>query len=118
MRRLLLALGLGRLVCIGTLVLAALVLFDFVWHFGHVERFVALAALIATLAFILVRDLVQPLQQKWSDKDVLRTPMKVERLPIKIEQLTWQFLDMTADGGRMSIMWDTTMGSVPFRVSR
>jgi hypothetical protein len=53
-----------------------------------------------------------------SDKDVLRTSMKVETLPIKIEQLTWQFLDMTADGGRMSIMWGTTMGSVPFKVSR
>ena len=53
-----------------------------------------------------------------SDRDVLRTPMKVETLPIKIEQLTWQFLDMTADGGRMSVMWDTTMGSVPFRIAR
>jgi hypothetical protein len=53
-----------------------------------------------------------------ADKDVLRTAMKVEKLPMKIEQLTWQFLDMTADGGRMAIMWDTTMGSVPFRVSR
>ena len=53
-----------------------------------------------------------------SDRDVLRTPMKVETLPMKIEQLTWQFLDMTADGGRMAVMWDTTMGSVAFRVSR
>jgi hypothetical protein len=52
------------------------------------------------------------------DKDVLRTPMKVETLPMKVEQLTWQFLDMTDEGGRMAIMWDTTMGSVAFTVGR
>lgn len=53
-----------------------------------------------------------------SDKDVLRTPMKVETLPMRIEQLTWQFVDMTADRGRMAVMWDTTMGSVAFNVAR
>jgi hypothetical protein len=52
------------------------------------------------------------------DKDVLRTPMKVETLPMKVEQLTWQFLDMTEEGGRMAIMWGTTMGSVAFTVGR
>ena len=52
------------------------------------------------------------------DKDVLRAPMKVETLPIKYEQLTWEFFDMTPTSGRMAIMWDKTMASVPFTVSR
>ena len=52
------------------------------------------------------------------DKDVLRAPMKVDALPIKYEQLTWEFVDMTPTAGRMAIMWDRTMASVPFTVSR
>ncbi|MCC7008805.1 MAG: DUF2911 domain-containing protein [Acidobacteria bacterium] len=50
------------------------------------------------------------------DKDVVRAPMKVETLPYRIEQLTWQFADMTPTGGRMAIMWDRSMGSLPFTV--
>jgi hypothetical protein len=53
-----------------------------------------------------------------ADKDVVRTPMKVETLPMRVEQLTWQFVDMSADGGRMAVMWDKTMGSVAFSVAR
>lgn len=52
------------------------------------------------------------------EKDVTRAPMRVDALPYKVEQLTWEFVDMTADGGRMAIMWDRTMASVPFRFSR
>lgn len=51
-----------------------------------------------------------------ADRDVLRAPMKVETLPVTIEQLTWSFVDMTADAGRMAIMWDKTMASIPFSV--
>jgi hypothetical protein len=40
--------------------------------------------------------------------------MKVESLPFSVEQLTWSFVDMTADGGRMAIAWAKTMASVPF----
>lgn len=53
-----------------------------------------------------------------ADKDVVRAPMKVEALPVKFEQLTWEFVDMTADAGRMAVMWDKTMASVPFTVNR
>jgi hypothetical protein len=50
-----------------------------------------------------------------ADKDVARVQMKVEKLPFAVDQLTWTFLDMTADGGRIALMWSTTMASTPFR---
>ena len=48
-------------------------------------------------------------------KDVARVPMKIEMLPASVEQLTWAFLDMTTDGGRVAISWAKTMASVPFK---
>ncbi len=48
------------------------------------------------------------------DKDVLRVPMKVESLPFSVDQLTWTFLDMKNDGGRLALMWGNTLGSTPF----
>ncbi len=71
MRRLLLMLGVSRVVSVALVALVVLVLIDFFWHFGHVERFVALAALLGSVAFVVLRDLVQPLRQSWSDKEVL-----------------------------------------------
>jgi hypothetical protein len=50
------------------------------------------------------------------DKDVVRAPMKLESPPHAIEQLTWQFVDMTDAGGAIAIVWDKTMASVPFKV--
>jgi hypothetical protein len=50
------------------------------------------------------------------DKDVARIPMKVDVLPFAVDQLTWSFLDMTTDSGRMAIMWGKTMASAPFKV--
>ena len=49
------------------------------------------------------------------DKDVARVAMKVETLPFSVEQLTWSFLDMTTDGGRVAIMWAKTLASAPFK---
>jgi len=49
------------------------------------------------------------------DKDVARIPMKVETLPFGVEQLTWSFVDMTNDGGRIALMWGKTMASTPFK---
>ena len=49
------------------------------------------------------------------NKDVARIPMKVETLPFGVDQLTWAFVDMTNDGGRMAIMWGKTMASAPFK---
>ena len=48
------------------------------------------------------------------DKDVLRVPMKVETLPFSVDQLTWTFLDMKNDGGRLALMWGNTLASTPF----
>jgi len=49
------------------------------------------------------------------DKDVARIPMKVDTLPFAVEELTWSFVDMTNDGGRIALMWGKTMGSASFR---
>lgn len=51
------------------------------------------------------------------DRDVLRTPMVLETLPVAFDQLSWQFLDMTASGGRLALIWDMRMASVAFTVA-
>ncbi|MEQ1912176.1 MAG: DUF2911 domain-containing protein [Vicinamibacterales bacterium] len=48
------------------------------------------------------------------EKDVVRVPMKVDTLPFAVDQLTWSFIDMKNDGGRVALMWGNTMGSAPF----
>ena len=50
------------------------------------------------------------------DKDVLRAPMKLETLPHSVEELSWQFLDMTPTSGTLALMWDKVMASVTFTV--
>lgn len=52
------------------------------------------------------------------EKDVARAPMRVDALPYQVEQLTWQFVEMTAAGGRMAVEWDKTIASVPFTFGR
>jgi hypothetical protein len=52
------------------------------------------------------------------EKDVVRAPMTLGTLPFSVDQLTWSFTDMIDTGGRMTIMWDKTMASVPFRVAQ
>jgi len=48
------------------------------------------------------------------EKDVARVPMKVETLPSSVEELTWAFLDVTTDSGRIAISWARTTASVAF----
>jgi Protein of unknown function (DUF2911) len=50
------------------------------------------------------------------EKDVVRAPMKLETLPHSVEELTWEFLDVTDAGGAIAIVWDKTLASVPFKV--
>jgi hypothetical protein len=50
------------------------------------------------------------------DKDVVRAPMTLATLPFAVEQLTWNFVDVTDAGGRIAIMWDKNVASVPFKV--
>jgi len=50
------------------------------------------------------------------DKDVVRAPMTLSTLPFSADQLSWQFLDMSDAGGKIAIMWDKVIASVPFKV--
>jgi len=52
------------------------------------------------------------------DKDVVRAPMTREKLPHSFDQLSWEFLDVNANGGRMAIIWDDQLAFVPFRFAR
>jgi hypothetical protein len=52
------------------------------------------------------------------DKDVVRAPMTFATLPFSMEQLTWAFTDMSDAGGKIAIMWDKSVASVPFRVGQ
>jgi hypothetical protein len=49
------------------------------------------------------------------DKDVLRAAMKVETLPLSIDQFTIAFIDMSAAGGTLAMVWDTTIATVEFK---
>ena len=48
------------------------------------------------------------------DRDLVRVPMTLERLTHSFEQLSWQFLDVTNQGGKLALLWETTLASVPF----
>ena len=50
------------------------------------------------------------------DKDVVRAPMTIGTLPFAVDQLTWSFTDMSDAGGKLTIMWDKKVASVPFKV--
>lgn len=50
-----------------------------------------------------------------AEKDVVRAPMTIATLPFSIEEMSWDFIDITADGGKLAVMWDKTVASVPFK---
>jgi hypothetical protein len=52
-----------------------------------------------------------------SDRDIIRAPMRVERLPHAFEELSWEFLDVTPKGGRIALLWDRKLASVAFTVA-
>lgn len=51
------------------------------------------------------------------DKDVVRAPMTLVSLPYSVEQLTWEFVDMSDSGGTIAFMWDRNRATVPFTVA-
>lgn len=53
-----------------------------------------------------------------AEKDVARAPMVLTTLPFSVDQLTWSFTDMTDAGGKLALMWDKTMASVPFTIRK
>lgn len=52
------------------------------------------------------------------DKDVARVAMKVEKMPVSLDTLSWNFANVTATGGMIVISWDTTMAAAPFTISK
>jgi len=52
------------------------------------------------------------------DKDVLRAPMKLTTLPYSTEELTWEFLDMSDNGGTIALRWDRMMATMPFTIGK
>jgi hypothetical protein len=52
------------------------------------------------------------------DRDVVRAAMRLETLPHSFDQLSWEFLDMTDTAGRLAILWDKKLASVPFTIER
>jgi hypothetical protein len=50
------------------------------------------------------------------DKDVVRVAMRRDKLPYSFDQLSWQFLDVTDTGGRLAMVWDKQMASIPFQI--
>jgi hypothetical protein len=52
------------------------------------------------------------------DKDVVRVPMKVDALPFDVDELTWSFVDMTNDSGKIALMWGKSVATAPFKAVR
>ena len=52
------------------------------------------------------------------DKDVVRVPMKVDTLPFAVDELTWTFVDMTNDSGKIALIWGKSIASTPFKAAR
>jgi hypothetical protein len=50
--------------------------------------------------------------------DVVRVPMTVENIDLKLDQLTFFFCDVTKDSGRLAIAWENTVAMVDFAVGR
>ena len=48
------------------------------------------------------------------DKDVLRVSMDVASTPVSYEQLTISFVNVTAEGGSLALMWENTVGMASF----
>ena len=48
------------------------------------------------------------------DKDVLRVSMDVDSVPVSYEQLTISFVNVTAEGGSLALMWENTVAMASF----
>jgi hypothetical protein len=53
-----------------------------------------------------------------ADKDVVRVPMKVDTLPFDVDELTWSFVDMTNDSGKIALMWGKSMATTAFKAMK
>jgi len=49
-------------------------------------------------------------------QDVLRLDMDMGELPWSVDQFTISFTDVTESAGKLALMWDNTIATVPFSV--
>ena len=52
------------------------------------------------------------------EHDVVRAPMSVETRTNSVEQMAIAFVNVSADGGTMVVIWDNQAGSLPFKVAK
>jgi hypothetical protein len=43
-------------------------------------------------------------------------PVKLGTLPFSMDEFTIAFIDVTAGGGKLAMMWDKTLATVPFKI--
>jgi hypothetical protein len=75
----------------------------------------------------------QPVQQKYDPNekkllfgaynydpafDLLRTPMKVSKGAMSVDQFTIGFVNMTPQGGTLAMWWDTTVATIDFKIGQ
>ena len=65
--------------------------------------------------FVESNDSGRPFTREQRSLVYQRAKNVTDTLPFGVEQLTWAFLDMTTDGGRMAISWAKTIASIPFK---
>ncbi|HVR29030.1 MAG TPA: DUF2911 domain-containing protein [Thermoanaerobaculia bacterium] len=52
------------------------------------------------------------------EHDVVRAPMTVETRASSLDQMAINFVDVTAEGGTLVVVWDNQAGSLPFKVAK
>ena len=52
-----------------------------------------------------------------ADHDVARASMTVQQGAASVDQLTIVFVDVTAEGGGIAVVWDNQIGTLPFKVA-
>ena len=50
--------------------------------------------------------------------DVVRAPMTVEARERRVEQMAIAFVDVSAEGGTLVVLWDNQAGMLPFKVAK
>jgi len=43
--------------------------------------------------------------------------MKIDKFPLSIDELSWNFADVTPTGGKLVLQWDTVVASAAFTVA-
>jgi hypothetical protein len=50
------------------------------------------------------------------DRDLVRVPMVRGTLPFSFDQFSWQFVDVTQQGGKLAMIWDREIATVGFEI--